>query len=229
MLFRSRRTADLTQLARHLQSAREDERSRLARDLHDELGALLTSAKLDVARIKPKLLQVAPDLVPRLSHLTDALNGGIALKRRIIEDLRPSSLSSLGPKAALEILCAEFAQRSGVAMHMDIDCPTLRPGLDIAVYRMVQEAMTNIGKYAQASTVWVSVNPVDAQLRIEVRDNGVGFDARGVGRGHHGLLGMRFRIQAEQGTLDIDSSPGQGTRVTACVPLQAASGAPAQA
>ncbi len=90
-----RRTAELTELAQHLQTAREDERARLARDLHDELGALLTAAKLDVARIRPKLQQAMPEVLPRIAHLVETLNAGIALKRRIIEDLRPSTLDQL--------------------------------------------------------------------------------------------------------------------------------------
>lgn len=224
----ARRTADLTELARHLQSAREDERSHIARDLHDELGALLTAAKLDVARIKPPLQQLAPELVPRLNHLTDALNGGIALKRRIIEDLRPSSLNSLGLKAALEILCTEFGERCAVSMNVSIDSPPLRAGLDIAVYRMVQEALTNIGKYAQAREVWVSVQAHGNDLHIEVRDDGLGFDVQAIGRGHHGLRGMRFRVQAHQGQLQVDSAPGQGTRLMARVPLVLADDAPAR-
>jgi len=107
------RTAQLKELAQHLQTIREDERSRLARELHDELGALLTAAKLDVARLKSRLGAAATaDAAERLAHLNEALNGGIALKRRIIEDLRPSSLSNLGLVAALEILLREFAARS---------------------------------------------------------------------------------------------------------------------
>ena len=107
------RTAQLTELAQHLQTVREDERSRLARELHDELGALLTAAKLDVARLKSRLgASAAPRLAERLAHLNDALNGGIALKRSIIEDLRPSSLSNLGLVAALEILAARVRRRA---------------------------------------------------------------------------------------------------------------------
>ncbi len=217
-----RRTADLTELARHLQTAREDERSHLARDLHDELGALLTTAKLDAARIKLKLLKVAPDLVPLLGQLTDALNDGIALKRRIIEDLRPSTLSNLGPKAALDILCSEFAERNNVPVQAEIDCPPLTDRLGIAVYRMVQEALTNISKYAHATQAWVTVKPDGDRLFIEVHDDGVGFDPTQVGHGDqsgHGLLGMRFRIQAARGELQIRSAPGQGTRVIASIPL----------
>ena len=100
----AQRTEVLTELTRHLSSAREDERGRLARELHDELGALLTSAKLDAARIKSRLAGIAPDALERLAHLVETLNSGIALKRRIIEDLRPSALSNLGLVATLEIL-----------------------------------------------------------------------------------------------------------------------------
>ena len=102
------RTAQLTELALHLQTAREDERQRLARDLHDELGALLTSAKLDAARIRSRLAGTAPEALDRLAHLVETLNSSIALGRRIIEDLRPSTLSNLGLVAALDILAREF-------------------------------------------------------------------------------------------------------------------------
>jgi signal transduction histidine kinase len=216
------RTAELTELASHLQTAREDERARLARDLHDELGALLTAAKLDVARIRPKLQQSAPDLMPRLLHLIDSLNSGIALKRRIIEDLRPSTLSSLGLSAALEILCNEFADRSGLAVVADLHRVSLPPSAELTVFRLVQEALTNIAKYAKATEVDVRVRATDGQVDVEVRDNGCGFDPAVVSRGTHGLLGMRFRVEAERGQLDIRTQPGQGTAICARLPEGAA-------
>ena len=115
------RTEQLRELAQHLQTIREDERSRLARELHDELGALLTAAKLDVARLKSRLgTTITADATERLAHLNESLNGGIALKRRIIEDLRPSSLSNLGLVAALEILLREFAARSEIKVIDDL-------------------------------------------------------------------------------------------------------------
>ena len=107
------RTASLAELATHLQDVRETERGYLARELHDELGSLLTAAKLDVARLKSRLADT-PDAAQRLQHLTELLNSGIALKRRIIEDLRPSSLSNLGLVASLEILGREFGDASGM-------------------------------------------------------------------------------------------------------------------
>ena len=213
-----RRTAELTELARHLQTAREDERARLARDLHDELGALLTAAKLDVARIRPKLQQSAPDLLPRLTHLTESLNSGIALKRRIIEDLRPSTLSSLGLVPALEILCREFSERSGIAVDAALQPVRLAPGAELTVFRLVQEALTNVAKYAKASRVELQLDGGDGQVRVSVRDDGVGFQARGARAGSHGLLGMRYRVEAERGQFQLQSAPGRGTTVSARLP-----------
>ncbi len=212
------RTAELTELARHLQTAREDERARLARDLHDELGALLTAAKLDVARIRPKLLQAAPDLQPRLAHLVETLNSGIALKRRIIEDLRPSTLDSLGLVPALEILCNEFADRSGLAIHADVKPVKLVASAELTVFRLVQEALTNIAKYAQASEVTLQMRAADGQVQVTVQDNGIGFDAAQARQGSHGLVGMRFRVEAERGRLELKTRPGQGTTVRAQLP-----------
>ncbi len=123
------RTTQLRELAQHLQTIREDERSRLARELHDELGALLTAAKLDVARLKSRLgASASADATERLAHLNESLNGGIALKRRIIEDLRPSSLSNLGLVAALEILLREFAGRSEIKVIDRLEPSSSTPG-----------------------------------------------------------------------------------------------------
>jgi signal transduction histidine kinase len=212
------RTTQLTELTQHLQTAREDERSRLARDLHDELGALLTSAKLDAARIKSRLAGTAPEALERLAHLIETLNSGIALKRRIIEDLRPSALSNLGLVATLEILVREYADRSGVQAHCALQPVKLEATAELVVYRMVQEAITNITKYAQARNVWVELSKSDGQVEVSVRDDGVGFDPK-VQRGSaHGLVGMRFRVEAEGGVLTVESNPGKGTRVRARLP-----------
>lgn len=213
------RTEQLTELARHLQTAREDERSRLARDLHDELGALLTAAKLDVARLKSRLPDISPEASTRLAHLNDTLNSGIALKRRIIEDLRPSSLSNLGLQAALEILAREFADASGLKVETRFEPVRLSAAADLTVYRLVQEAVTNIAKYAKASEVHIRLAPHAQGAEVAVTDNGVGFDTQRQRRtSAHGLLGMRFRVEAEGGRMHISSVPGQGTRISATLP-----------
>ena len=217
----NRRTAELTELARHLQTAREDERARLARELHDELGALLTAAKLDVARLKPKL-GGAPDALERLGHLTATLNSGIALKRRIIEDLRPSTLSNLGLLPALEVLCDEFSKRAGLPVHCTLAPVKLVPSAELTVFRMVQEALTNTAKYAHAKNVWVRLELVGQEACVEVRDDGRGFQADGPRSGHHGLLGMHYRVESEQGRLEVLSHPGQGTTLRARLPMREA-------
>ena len=219
------RTADLTELARHLQTAREDERSRLARELHDELGALLTAAKLDAARLKraiQTLGSLTPEVQARLTHLNDSINRGIELKRRIIEDLRPSSLSNLGLVATLEILTREHAARSEVAIKTTLAPVELTPAAQITVYRLVQEALTNISKYAAAQQVQIDLQPQAQGGRdgasIVVQDDGVGFDSSARHASTHGLMGMRYRVEAEGGLMRVQSQRGQGTRIEAWLP-----------
>jgi signal transduction histidine kinase len=212
------RTASLAELATHLQDVRETERGYLARELHDELGSLLTAAKLDVARLKSRLAE-APDATQRLQHLTELLNSGIALKRRIIEDLRPSSLSNLGLVASLEILGREFAERSGLQIEMALEPVTLDESRQLTIYRMVQESLTNIGKYAEASEATIVMKNYENHVIVEVADNGKGFDAQRVRPSTHGLAGMRHRVEAARGRLTISSTPGRGTRLSAMLPV----------
>jgi signal transduction histidine kinase len=222
----AQRTAQLTELTHHLQTAREDERHRLARNLHDELGALLTSAKLDAARVKSRLAGTAPEALERLAHLVETLNKSIALGRGIIENLRPSTLSNLGLAATLEILAREFAEQSGVKVECALAPVKLDATAELVVYRLVQEAITNISKYARAQHVWVSLSSHDGRAVVAVRDDGVGFDTAVPPRSAYGLLGMRFRVQAEGGTLTVVSAPGQGTRVQVSLPESGVAPAP---
>jgi signal transduction histidine kinase len=223
------RTATLAELATHLQEVRETERGFLARELHDELGSLLTAAKLDVARLKSRLADL-PDAIQRLQHLNELLNSGIALKRRIIEDLRPSSLSNLGLIASLEILGREFAERSGVEIEMVLEPVALDEANELTVYRMVQESLTNIGKYAQASEASIVMKNYGNHVVVEVSDNGKGFDAQAPRVASHGLAGMRHRVETAKGRLTVSSAPGQGTRLSASLPSSGATpAAPAPA
>ncbi len=213
------RTAQLRELAQHLQTIREDERSHLARELHDELGALLTAAKLDVARLKSRLGNASREALDRLVHLNETLNGGIALKRRIIEDLRPSSLNNLGLVAALEILLREFAQRSEVTIVDKLERVALGPAVQLTIYRLVQEALTNIAKYAKATEIVVTLAAQeDGRVRVAVKDNGVGFDTTVSRIATHGLIGMRFRVEANGGEMRLRSAPGEGTLIEAILP-----------
>jgi len=213
------RTASLAELATHLQQVREEERGHLARELHDELGALLTAAKLDVARLKSRLgAQPSPEITQRLLHLTEALNSGIALKRRIIEDLRPSSLANLGLTASLEILAREFSERSGVEIMTSVEQTELDESRQLTVYRLVQESLTNVGKYAEAKQVDISVRNYGNHVEVDIKDDGKGFNVAEIRASTHGLAGMRHRVEAAGGRLTVISAPGNGTRISAVLP-----------
>ena len=223
-----KRTEQLTELAHHLQTAREDERHRLARNLHDDLGALLTSAKLDAARMRSRLVGSPPQTLDLLAHMVENLNNAIALGRRIIEDLRPSTLANLGLESTLEILAREFSEQSGVAVHCALEAVSLAPNTELVVYRLVQEAITNITKYARASNVWISLKQSGDQVVVQVRDDGVGFNLEEDTGSAFGLLGMRYRVEAERGALRVVSAPGKGTQIEASLPQKARSNQGAQ-
>lgn len=212
------RTASLAELATHLQQVREEERGHLARELHDELGSLLTAAKLDVARLKSRMEAAPPEVNERLQHLTTTLNSVIALKRQIIEDLRPSALANLGLTASLEILTSEFAQRSGMVVDAHLEPVELTSAMQLTVYRIVQESLTNIGKYAQAERAIVNLSQHEGKVTVEICDNGVGFTPHSLVVKAHGLTGMRHRVESVGGQFVLQSQPGSGTTVSATIP-----------
>lgn len=214
----ARRTEQLVKLAQHIETAREQERARLARDLHDEMGSLLTAAKLDAARIRTRVTHLAPAALEPLAQLVEKLNGGIALKHDIIENLRPSTLDNLGLAATLDILAREFAKRSGVLVHCTLAPVRLASDAELVVYRVVQEAITNVSKYARASQLWLSLGVTHGQAELTVRDDGLGFDTDAAAGSAFGLLGMRFRVEAEHGTLSVVSAPNQGTLIRVRLP-----------
>lgn len=207
-----RRTARLTELAQHLQTVSESERSYLARELHDELGGVLTVCKLEIARAKMKVADPTEMLV-RLARINDNLNQGIALKRRIIEDLRPSTLADLGLTIALQNLCHDMAGSLNIPVQLSVVEFGLSPQADLAVYRFVQEALTNIGKYAHASQVDVVLAEANGKAVVTVHDNGSGFDTNDSRAGHHGLSGMQFRAESMGGSMTVSSALGAGTTV----------------
>ena len=205
-----RRTARLTELARHLQSVREDERANIARELHDELGAVLTVSKLEIARARNRSDQPG-EIMASLDRVAQALDKGIALKRRIIEDLTPSSLTHLGLKIALENLCNDMSASLAIPVRLSITRFQLTREAELAVYRFVQEALTNIGKYAAATQVTVTLTSLAGHTAVEVQDNGIGFDALALRAGRHGLSGMQFRAESLGGSMSVLSIPGEGS------------------
>jgi signal transduction histidine kinase len=157
-------------------------------------------------------------MLPKVSHLTDALNQGIALKRRIIEDLCPSSLRTLGLAASLEALLHDTGKVSGLQIEQDLQTVQLSADDQLTVYRVVQEAITNTLKYAQARHVRVRLFAQGQQAVASIEDDGIGFDPDTSRLGRHGLRGMRFRVEASGGELSVTSAPGAGTRIVAHLP-----------
>lgn len=212
------RAADLRKLASYLQAIREQERAALARELHDELGSLLMGAKLDVACIASHLGACTGPVADHLGHLRETLNRGILLKSRVVEGLCPSTLGNLGLVASLRILVREFAAGSGIAVGAELDEVDLDAAAQLAVYRLVQEALTNVGKYAAATEAHVVLLCRAGEAMVSVHDNGRGFDIARLRSASHGLAGMRHRVEDCGGRLDVVSAPGEGTRIAAVMP-----------
>lgn len=217
------RTDELSQLASHLTNAREVEQASLARELHDELGALMTAAKMDASAIIRDLdAETLAPLQERFDRLLDTLDSGIALKRQLIDGLRPPLLRELGLVAALEALCEDFAR--GSEIHLQLDLPhkplTLKPDLALALFRIAQEGLTNIRKYAEAGKVTLSLGITEGKhILLTLEDDGIGFDTAKVSRHRHGLAGMKHRVQMFSGEFALSSRPAQGTRISAGIPL----------
>lgn len=205
------RTEELTTLASYLTEVRETEKMHLARELHDELGALMTAAMLDSDWIERKLPEETRALVAhRLARLRQSLASGIALKRRITNDLRPALLFDLGLIEALRVLAGEFNQGKELILNLDLpDDETLfTEDVALSVFRIVQEALTNIRKYAQAQRVDITLHLEAGVIDLTIVDDGVGFDTRQLKLGRHGLAGIKHRVLSHGGTLAIHSSAG---------------------
>lgn len=214
------RSLALADLATYLQQMREQERGDLARELHDELGALLTRAKLDVASLKASLPGVSAETEKRLRHLGEMINRGIAFSRRVVEDLHPSSLANLGLTASLEILAREFGENAGIAMATHFDDIDIDDTAQLTVYRVVQESLNNASKYAKASEAQVVLLDCEGEIVLTVHDNGRGFDTAATGMSSHGLAGMRHRVESCGGQFTVTSEPGKGTVIAAVLPKQ---------
>jgi signal transduction histidine kinase len=195
------------------------EREHLARELHDALGSLLMSAKLDIACIQPEINRISPAASEHLHHLTDILNQAMALKRRIIDGLDPPLLSKHGLVKSVANLARNFSSASGIGVTTTLSEVALPAAAQLAVYRLVEEALTNIGKYASAARCSITLRKSEDGVRVEVEDDGVGFTADTGENFGHGLIGMRQRIEACGGELFVESAPGRGTRLRARLPL----------
>lgn len=218
-----KRSRELASLAAFLQTHYEREKARLARELHDELGGILTPAKMDLSWLEARK-GGDEQYRHRLARLSALIDQGIDLKRRVIEELRPSLLDHLGLAAAVQWFVDETCGAAKIESRVTVSkLERLSPDLEIALYRIVQESVLNAVRHSKATLVELLVERTDDGVRIGVRDNGVGIpDLDRARTSSHGLVGMTHRMRAINGTLDISSRKGEGTHVTAFLPLEMA-------
>jgi hypothetical protein len=216
------RTEELSSLSTYLQTSTEREKTRLARDLHDELGGILTAAKIDASWLEGFSSGAEPEVQQRMRRLSASLDEAVEVKRRVIENLRPSLLDHLGLAAAVEWHVQETCQKAGIDCEVRVPdmMEPIPPEVAIAVYRIVQESMVNAVKYAQAHLISVELRQPPGRLELEVNDDGIGIADFEPHHLTHGIAGMRQRARSLGGEFSLETAPGRGTTVQATIPLQ---------
>ncbi len=216
------RTEELSSLSTYLQTSTEREKGRLARDLHDELGGILTAAKIDASWLEGFAAGADADVQQRMQRLSASLDEAVEVKRRVIENLRPSLLDHLGLAAAVEWHVQETCEKAGVQCHVIVPeaMDPIPPEIAIAVYRIVQESLTNAVKYAQARNITVELRQPPGQLQLRFADDGVGIANFEPAHMTHGIAGMRQRARSLGGSFSLRTAPGEGTEVLAWFPLK---------
>jgi len=218
------RTAELSALSSYLQQLSEKEKAALARELHDELGGLLIAVKMDASWLHKRWPNPTPEFEARWARVFKVLDDGVDFKRRVVENLRPTLLDNMGLLPAVRWVAQETCSRAGLQcseLYPDSE-PQLTDEAAIAVFRLVQEALTNIVKHAQATHVRLQIELQGEEMLVLIEDNGVGIDPeRRDAVGSHGLAIMRHRVRSCGGSLQIDAAAPGGTRVLARLPLAA--------
>jgi signal transduction histidine kinase len=213
------RTQELSALSSHLQSLAEKEKSELARTLHDELGGLLTAAKMDLSWLQSRLDR--PEYQERLAQLGGVLDEAMSLKRRVVEELRPSLLDHFGLATALHTYVDSACTNAGIQAQLELpdDGTGIPKDTAIALFRIVQEGLNNIIRHANAKNVVLELTADGKEYAFTLRDDGCGFDPKDArGRWPHGIMGMQHRVRALGGRFTLESAPGKGTTLRVAVP-----------
>ena len=212
---------NIRHMAEHTVAAQEQERQRISRELHDDLGQALTTHLLALRNLQEDLSLPAEKIFERLQWIHDQSYEMLVKIRTLARDLRPPVLDTLGLKVAMQTYCAEFTRRTHlpVIFEADTSLPQFPDIYNITLYRVLQEALTNIIKHAQASQVWVDLSAEDDFVNLTVQDNGIGFSEEDSKSNGIGLTGLRERITIAGGTLNINSTPKLGTILSAQFPL----------
>jgi signal transduction histidine kinase len=211
----------LQKMAERVIAAQEEERQRISRELHDDLGQALTTHLLALRTLQEDLANADTELIEHLQALYDQTYEILGKIRRLAKDLRPPVLDTLGLKLAMQTYCTEFTRRTNLPVIFEIDpsLPVLPDMYNITLYRVMQEALTNIVKHAQASQVWVDLSLEDNLVTLTIQDNGQGFIAGESSSPGIGLAGLQERLTVAGGKLNISSKPRQGTILSAQFPL----------
>ena len=213
----------MRQLAIHLQSVREEERKRIGREIHDELGQQLTAIKMDVSWIDKKIPEETVLLKDKLKNIISLLDGSNQSIRRILSELRPGILDDYGLIEAIEWLNRQFTQNTGIPVDFvtaETDLKLPEP-VTTCIFRVYQEALTNITRYADAGKVESSLTLYDKILTVIIKDDGNGFDTRAAkSKKSFGILGMKERVLALRGKFDLVSSTGNGTKIIINIPFR---------
>ena len=211
----------LRELSAALQSVREEEKTRIARELHDELGQSLTALKMDASAIANELDAAQVALLKRANDMKQLIDTTVAAVRRIAADLRPVILDNLGLVPTLEWLARDFSSRTGIHVELNIPDENLGAGGDAAtaIFRITQEALTNVARHAGATEVAIEVLHGDGKIVVRIRDNGKGITGQDTRKARSfGLLGMRERAYVLGGDVKVSAAPGGGTQVEAEIP-----------
>lgn len=214
----------LQELSAFLQQVREEERTRIARELHDELGQALTALRIDLNWLDRKLSQRDAAIGGKLAAMHKLVDSTVESVRRISEDLRPGMLDDLGLAAAIEHHVENFARQAGIrcTLNMNREHYELDDRTATTLFRVLQESLTNVARHANAGNVEVRLQDLPGEILLIVKDDGCGLPAHQAGaRKTYGLLGMHERVKLLGGSLDISSEPGRGTRIEASLPLAA--------
>jgi signal transduction histidine kinase len=219
------RREQLRGLAGYLQNAREEERTRIAREIHDEFGQALTALRIDLSWCAKRLPPEPPILAEKASNMIALVDDTIQLVRRVATELRPGLLDDLGLVAALEWQVEDFCRRTGIDCNLALgDEETfidLERDLVTALFRVFQEALTNVVRHAGAEQVQIRMERGAGELILAVRDDGEGISATDVSNSQSlGLIGMQERVRPWDGDITFEGRPGQGTTVTVRIPLQ---------
>lgn len=213
----------LRQLTSTLENVREEERSRISRELHDELGQSLTGIRMEASWLGGRLQAVQPEMGAKVSELKKTIDGTIAAVRRISSELRPLVLDDLGFSAAANWYIDQFSARSGIDVSADLldSDPPHGSATATALFRALQESLTNVARHAEAKRVAVSLKHVDGEWQLSIHDDGKGFDEAKISQQRGiGLIGMRERVQMLGGTFRLKSAPNQGTSVEISIPAE---------